>query len=256
MAIQQYQLAYQVSPLYLTGGLAQNSPGSILPFISLIAPDRFLSFANPNAVPTTFPVIDTGSLDDAFGAFSVIPGGNLVRNTVAKYPFANQYVAANAIIREPLNLSLIWDTPMRGAGAWNVKLVTMTALKGTFDNHINAGGLFTVATPSYIYTNLILTGLTDNSRGSSPLPQNAWRFDFERPLVVSAELQQALTNLNQLLSSLTTGLPATGALNGAAPAIGASASQPQSNPGPLSPLPSTSTPGQVSGIPSNVPLLI
>jgi hypothetical protein len=268
LAIQQYELAYQVSPLYLTGGIAQAAPGSILPFINYVtnggifAPSGVYSqslltgtLSNP-ALPTNLPVIDLGSLDDFFGAFSVLPGGSLINNTVAKYPFANSYVAANAIIREPLQISLMWDTPMRGANAWNTKLMTMSAIKTTLDSHVNAGGTFTVATPAYIYTNLLLTGIVDNSRGTSPLPQNAWRFDFERPLVVFAELMQALSNLNLLLGKLNGGLYTSGARSGIPPAIGAGPTQVQANPGPNTPLPSTSTPGQVSGIPSNVPLLL
>jgi hypothetical protein len=254
LAIQQYQLAYQISPLYLTAGVAQSAPGSIMPFLSYIQPGGF-SVLGPDFLPTAFQTYDSTSLDNAFGSFSVIPGGNLNKNTVAKYPFANSYVAANAIIREPLNISLIWDTPMRGAGAWNIKLATMTSIKKIFDNHINAGGLFTVATPAYIYTNLILTGLTDNSRGTVALPQNAWRFDFERPLVVRAELEQAFYNLSQLFTRVQNGTLTDGSWSGIPPSIGASATQPQSSPGPISVVPSTSTSGQVSGKPNNVPVI-
>lgn len=262
MAIQQYQLAYQVSPLYLTGGVAQNQPNAIQPFLAYVMPGAF-TVSGPSLTigatggttvlynPSAEQTYKTSDLDNAFGAFSVIPGGTLNKNTVAKYPFASSFTAANAIIREPLNLSLIWDTPMRGAGAWDIKLATMTSIKQLFDNHSNLGGTFTVATPSYVYTNLILTGLTDNSRGSSPLPQNAWRFDFEHPLVVQAELQQAY-NLSQSLLKLSNGLPTTGALSGITPAIGVGASNPQSGTGPSMTLPTTSTVGQVSGTPTNV----
>jgi hypothetical protein len=211
----------------------------------------------PDYLPTQFQTYDTSSLDNAYGAFSIIPGGTLNKNSVAKYPFANQYVAANAIIREPLSLSLIWDTPMRNANAWDVKLATMTSIKNILDMHVNAGGLFTIATPAFIYTNMILSGLTDNSRGNIPLPQNAWRFDFERPLTVQSELLAAYQNtLNLLLSKIAGGLPTTGLRTGITPAIGAGATQVQANPGPGTPLPSNATPGQVSGTPSNLPLLL
>jgi hypothetical protein len=250
MAIQQYQLAYQISPLYLTGGITGNQPSSIQPFLSYVMPGAF-TILGPDFLPSAFQTYNTDDLNNAFGSFSVIPGGTLNKNTIAKYPFANQFVAANAAIREALNLSLIWDTPMRGPGAWDIKLATMTAIKKIFDAHVNIGGTFTIATPAYIYTNMLLTGLTDNSRGTVPLPQNAWRFDFERPLVVQAELQQAY-NLNQQLLKMTNGLPSTGAITGIFATLGMPANSPQSNLGPNTPLPSNPTVGQVSGLPNNL----
>lgn len=250
MAIQQYQLAYQVSPLYLTGGITSNLPSAIQPFLSYVMPNAF-TVLGPPYLPSAEKSYNTDDLDNAFGAFSIIPGGTLNKNTIAKYPFANQYVATNAAIREPLNLSLIWDTPMRGPGAWDIKLATMTSIKKILDAHVNIGGTFTVATPSFIYTNMLLTGLTDNSRGNIPLPQNAWRFDFERPLVVQTELQQAY-NLNQQLLKITNGLPTMGELTSILAALGLAANSPQSNLGPNTPIPSNPTVGQVSGLPDNI----
>jgi hypothetical protein len=150
-------------------------------------------------------------LDNAFGAFTVLPGGTLVSQTVAKYPFANQSVAANATITEPLTISVIMDAPMRGPSPWAMKQAIMTALKATLDSHNNAGGTYTVMTPAYMYTNLIMTALTDNSRGGNSLPQNAWRFDFEKPLVTMSDAQGAY---NQLMSKVAGGTPTPGDTTG------------------------------------------
>jgi hypothetical protein len=197
------QLTYQVCPIILTGGVAAQIPGAALPILSLF------SGSGTNSLGLPF---DIGDLDDAFGAFNVLPGGTLVSQQVAKYPFANQWVAANATIREPLTLSIIMDAPMRGPNAWAMKQMIMTALKATLDNHNNAGGTYAVLTPAYLYTDLIMTALTDNSRsGSSALPQNAWRFDFEKPLVALADLQGAQ---NQLMSKITNGAVTDGGLTG------------------------------------------
>jgi hypothetical protein len=144
---------------------------------------------------------DIDDLDNAFGAFNVLPGGTLVSQTIGKYPFANQYVAANATIREPLTVSVIMDTPMRKPNAWEIKNTVMTALKATLDAHNVQGGTYTVVTPSYVYQNMILTSLTDNSRGNNSIPQNAWRFDFERPLVALAELAGVQNLLMQKLTN-------------------------------------------------------
>jgi hypothetical protein len=208
MPFTEAQLKYQVCPIILTGGVAGQIPGGMLPMLSL-----FAQGSETNALGLPF---DIGDLDDAFGAFNVLPGGTLVSQTIGKYPFANQWVAANAVIREPLTISVIMDAPMRGPNAWIIKQSVMTALKGTLDQHNNRGGTYTVATPAYMYDNLIMTSLTDNSRGNNSLPQNAWRFDFERPLVALTELQEAQ---NQFTQKLTNQLPQTGSLTGINPGL-------------------------------------
>jgi hypothetical protein len=185
------QLSYQVCPIVLTGGIASQIPGGMLAILSLF------SGVGVNSLGLPF---DIGDLDDAFGAFNILPGGMLVNQQIAKYPFANQSVAANATIREPLTLSVIMDAPMRGPNAWAFKQMIMTSLKATLDSHNNLGGTYTVITPAYMYENLIMTSLTDNSRSNNSLPQNAWRFDFEKPLVALADIQGAQ---NQLMSKIT-----------------------------------------------------
>lgn len=201
------QLSYQVCPIVLTGGIASQIPDGMLPMLSLFAVGETNSLGLP---------FDMGELDEAFGAFNVLPGGTLVSQTIGKYPFANQSVAANAVIREPLTLSIIMDSPMRGENAWQIKQSVFTALKATLEGHNDAGGTYTVATPAYMYDNMIMVSLTDNSRGNNSLPQNAWRFDFERPLVALAELQGAQ---NQLMQKISNGLPSDGSISGIRPGV-------------------------------------
>jgi hypothetical protein len=181
-----------------------------------------LSLFFPGGTALNLP-FDINDLDDAFGAFNVLPGGQLVLQQIGQYPFANQSVAANAVIREPLNLSVIMDTPMRGPNAWVIKQAVFTALKATLENHNNSGGMYTIATPAYIYDNMVMLSLTDSSRGNNSLPQNAWRFDFQRPLV---SLQDAQGALSLLAGQLSGGLPTTGAPTGTQ--IPAESAQPQS----------------------------
>ena len=61
---------------------------------------------------------------------------------------------------------------------------------------------------------MVMVSLTDNSRGNSSVPQNAWRFDFERPLVALSDLQDAFGNMNYLMGALTNGQVTTGQLTG------------------------------------------
>lgn len=195
----QIQLSYQVCPIILTGGSAAQVPGGMIPLLSLLSGQVGLD------------LVDIDDLDDAFGAFNILPGGTLISQSIGKYPFANQYVAANAVIEEPLTLSVIMDSPMRGDNAWTIKQAVMTALKATLDQHNSVGGTYTVATPAFLYQDLVLTALTDNSRGQNSLPQNAWRFDFEKPLIALSDLQGAQNHLMGLLSN---GLPTTGTQSG------------------------------------------
>ena len=196
------QLSYQICPIILTGGVATQIPGGMLAMMNLLKPGAVNSLGLP---------FDFGDLDNAFGAFNVLPGGTLVSQQIGKYPFANQSVAANAVIREPLTISVIMDAPMRGPNAWQIKQMIMTALKQTLDQHNDRGGTYTVATPAFMYENLVMISLTDNSRGNNSLPQNAWRFDFEKPLVALADIQGAQ---NQFMQKITNFLPTTGRISG------------------------------------------
>jgi hypothetical protein len=208
------QLSFQICPIILSGGAATQTSSGMIPIATL-----FSSGDGSNSLGLPFNIND---LDDAFGAFNVLPGGTLVSQQIAKYPFANQFVAANATIREPLTISLIMDAPMRGNTPWAHKSATFSALKATLDNHNNLGGTYIVYTPAYMYTDLIMTSMTDNSRSNNSLPQNAWRFDFEKPLVALADLQGAQ---NQLMSKISNGNPTDGSQTG--PQVGTI--NPQSN---------------------------
>jgi hypothetical protein len=199
------KLDYQINPIILSGGIAGQIPGGMLPILSMFTTGQTNNLGLP---------FDIGDLDDAFGAFNVLPGGTLVSQSIGKYPFANQSVAANALIREPLTLSVIMDAPMRGVNAWNVKRAVFSALKAALDSHNAAGGTYTVATPAFQYDDLVMVSLTDNSRGNNSLPQNAWRFDFEKPLVALTDIVGAW---NQFMQKIGNQLPTPGNISGPSP---------------------------------------
>jgi hypothetical protein len=251
-SIEQWKLSYQVSPIFLTGPPVSNVPNGMLPFLSIVNPGAFPATSNTPGTPAqSFDLstlaTDAATLDNAFGAFNVLAGGSLIAQTVAKYPFANQSYAANAILRDPLHVSLIWDTPMRGANAWGTKLTVMQSVKQRLDAHNNGGGTYIVVTPAYVYDNMVMLSLTDASRGSSNLPQNAWRFDFERPLIVLQELRRAQS---ALMSKLTNGVITDGAWSGPAAGLGSITNQPNMSSGPSAPIPSLTASGVPAGTPS------
>ena len=205
-----FKLSYQISPIILTGGVAELVPGGLLPIMALTEAANFVDGLLNGTVAET-------DLDKYFAHFVPLSGSTLLENDVGLYPMANQSVAANAIINMPTNISLKMICPAQQSGSYVAKLATMTALVATLKTHSNLGGLYTVATPSYIYTNAILRRITDISDGSTLQPQFQYRFDFFCPLVSHSQAQAAQ---NSLMNKLTNGLPTNGALSGSDAVVG------------------------------------
>ncbi|KWN80875.1 hypothetical protein WM24_23870 [Burkholderia ubonensis] len=159
------------------------------------------------------------SLDDFLFHWKPLPGTTLVNQQVGSYPFANQSVAANATIQQPLNISMLAVCPVNTTGGYTGKLATMTALKIALDTHNASGGTYTIATPSYTFTNCILTNVRDVSGGESKQVQTAWQFDFVKPLIT---INSATQIFNSLMNKISSGLPISGqpAWSGAASTIG------------------------------------
>jgi|APCry1669189567_1035234.scaffolds.fasta_scaffold00024_67 hypothetical protein len=190
-----YQVAYEISPIILSNGIATFVPGNLLPIIAITEAANFgfslLNGQNPL------------NLNNFFGHFRPLPGATLVDNEIAMYPFANQSYAANAVIAKPLKISMLMNCPANVNGGYVSKMITFTALQAALQSHIQQGGTFIVATPSYVYLNCILTNLTDVSRPDSQQPQNAWQFDFVQPLVSQAPQN----TLGALMNSFQSGTP-------------------------------------------------
>jgi hypothetical protein len=189
------KLGYQISPIILTNGLASAaSPLGMLPIVAITEAINFTAGLLSGA--------DIG-LDDFFANFVALPGSTMLNNAVGTYPFANQAVAANAIITEPLNISMMMLCPVRASsGGFATKLATMMLLQAALEKHNNLGGTYTIVTPSFIYTDCLLTRMTDVSGGESKQVQWQWQLDFFKPLL---SLSTATTALGRLMNQLTTG---------------------------------------------------
>jgi hypothetical protein len=206
--ITEFQLSFQVSPIMLTHGIADNFEGGMLPIISITDSADFESIlqAGP-AVP----------LDDFFAQYIPVDA-LMVENDIAQYPFANQSVAANAIIVGPLALSLRMICPVKDQGGYKSFIATMSNLQSQLAKHNLAGGTYTVATPAMYYTECLLRRLVQISGGPMQAMQE-WRWDFFQPLLTLAQAAQSQNNLMQKLSNGTAfrGEPAW---SGAEPTIG------------------------------------
>ena len=145
-------------------------------------------------------------------------GATLLQNELGRYPFANQAVAANAIIAQPLRFSFMMECPSQGGGGYVSKLLTFTALQSILAQHAAAGGTYTCATPAFIWTNAILMSLRLLDGQGEKQVQTACQWDFEQPLISLAAANQAQ---NAQMSKLTAGGQTTGDNSGLAATVGA-----------------------------------
>ena len=181
MSIESFSLSYQKSPILFVGGIAGNLYP--LPIVSLTDGVFFPSGVVSGSVGL--------ELRDFMFDYFPLSGSTFVNNQIGQYPFANQSVAANAIISEPLNISLLMHAYPRGPAAYAQRQSVFTALKKSLDQHTALGGTYNVATPVYIFQNLILTGLTVVSDGDEKRPQSKFRWDFVQPLLTLQAAQAA-----------------------------------------------------------------
>jgi hypothetical protein len=206
-----FKLAYQVSPIILTGnsGLTQFIPQGMLPIIALTEGINFVRGLLQGA--------EDRSLNDFFAHFEPQPGTTLIDNQIGTYPFADQAVAANAVIVQPRQVSLKMIAPARGEGGYLTKLATLTALQSALQLHNTTGGTYIVATPGYIFTNCVMTGLRDISGHASKQVQTDWQFDFMQPLLTFA---QAEGTQNNPMRQIAAGVPTLGDQSGLLSSIG------------------------------------
>lgn len=194
-----FQLAFQASPIILVDGIASFVPGGMLPIIGITEP---LSIVN-GVFSGTFPT----SLDELFAQFVPLPGASLINNQIGMYPFANQQIAANAIIEQPLNISMMMIAPVRDPGGYVAKIATFTALQAALKLHNSSGGTYTIVTPSFVFTNCVMTMMQDVTGGDTKQAQVQWQLDFIRPLIT---LQQATQAYNGLMGQMSQFLPIVG----------------------------------------------
>lgn len=205
-----FRLSNQLSPILLTGGIAQSLFGGALPIIAITEAAHFVSGLLSGA--------DNIELDNFFANFQPLQGGTLIDYQVGTYPLANQAVAGNALIAQPLNLSMQMICPARDHLGYPLKLATMIALKNVLDKHVALGGTFVVITPSYFYTNGLLLRMADISNPQSKQVQNTWQLDFYFPLLT---VEAAQSVQNSLLSKVTGGQQVDGSSwSGTSPTVG------------------------------------
>lgn len=195
----QFASNYELCPIILVGGIAANVQGGKMLVTQLLQTE-------------TVQESDLSEAQAPFARFRPVPGGELIANEVGHYAFANQSVAANAIIVNPLRFSMLMTCPAQGDGGWSLKTAIMTNLSASLRQHCAQGGYFIVATPAMQYDSALLLTLRDVSGGESNQPQYMFQWDFEQPLLTQ---QQAAQSLNSLLSKIDSGTRVNVDSNGA-----------------------------------------
>lgn len=188
-----WKLAFELSPIVLTGGVMSSFPGQMLPIIAITEALNFPLGILSSSIGVT--------LENSFANWVPMPASSIIDQEIGRYPFANRAVAANATIQMPLQISMLMICPAKVGLGMEAKLATMVALQSLLDAHNKAGGTYIVATPSFIYTNCILRKVTDASVGTTRQLQNAYQFDFEKPLITIDDAAQAQNGLFSLISS-------------------------------------------------------
>ena len=197
MSRSDFALSYTKSPIIFCDGMAQNVPGKKVPIVAVTQSlEQSTGF-----LQAQFEAQYAG-LDNFDADFYPLPGGTLAEYQVATYPFANQTVAGNSIISQPLHISMLMIAPANSVGAYSKKSALFQSIKSAVTLHSRLGGTYNVATPAYVYTNCILTSLRDVSDGDPKRPQEKWQWDFTQPLLT---LQQAAQAYNAMTSRMDGG---------------------------------------------------
>jgi len=186
-----FQKLYEIAPIMLVGGIASGLPDSMMNILQLTEGDQNANYDDPNQY---------------FAHYKVLSGSSLQDWGIAEYPFASMIMAANAVIKNPLKVSLLMACPAQTKVPTNLiqRQATINRLKSSLDDHISQGGYFIVSTPGFTYSNCLLTALHDITNPTEKQVQFLYQWDFVQPLITQS---QAQITLNALYNKLDKGLP-------------------------------------------------
>ena len=183
-----FAAAFEIAPIWLVGGLAD--------YVGGYTPITLLTEM------MDIPGIENGEF---FAHYKPLPGGTLAKWQVAEYPFANFATAANAVVQQPLEISMLMVCPAQTGGGYLIKQAILTALQFGIQKHITTGGTFTVLTPAFTYANCLLTGIRDITPAGDKQVQYMFQWDFVQPLITTSQSQSVLGGLmNKVLNGLQT----------------------------------------------------
>ncbi len=186
-----WRMGFQLSPIILVGGIAPTFLGGYLPIMAITEIANF-----PAGLLSGSPV----GTDNFFANFRPMSGSSIISQEIAKFPFANQTVAANSIITQPLQVSMEMTVIARTRFGYYEKLAIMLALREALYAHNTSGGRYIIMTPSFVYVNCLMKSMTDISNPRTAQPQNTWQLDFEKPLITLGDAEAAENSLMSWIS--------------------------------------------------------
>jgi hypothetical protein len=188
-----WTLAFEYSPIFFTGGSISSFGGSETGSFGQALGGAWTAASNKIGIPiiaVTQAITFAGNIDipnQPFFAWRPLPGGTMWSSDIAEFPFFTNQIAAISQIQQPLKISMLGHCPASSDTPFTLKLATMTALQAIIQTHVNNGGTFTVVTPSYVYTDCLLTQMIDVSGGETNQSQVSWQLDFVQPLLTFPE---------------------------------------------------------------------
>lgn len=217
MSIEDFRRQYQLAPILLVGGIAANAPNGQQTILSITEGSDDVNHGN--------------DLSAYFAHFEPMPGGTLLDFSPAEYPLASMAMAANAMLQQPLRISMKMLCPARtDQNNYEALQANISGIQQLLTAHVQAGGTFTVATPATIYDNCLLVSFRDVTNAGDKKVQQAYQLDFVQPLVATATAEAVYNNL---YSKMNGGLPVSNPPTNSGPsaAIGsATNSQPVKTP--------------------------
>lgn len=188
-----YELAFQISPIVLVDGLA--GKGSMLPIIALSSEVLGILQGVVSGTIAGNPL----SLNAAPFNFQIAPGGTMISQSPAMYPFANRNVASNSVVYQPNVISMLMIAPVMDYGGYLTKLALMTSFVTALETHNQLGGTYIVATPAKIYRNGVMSTMRFLDAPTQQV-QIQYQLDFVFPLVTQTQSQAAQSALMSALS--------------------------------------------------------
>ncbi|KMQ89825.1 hypothetical protein RF55_10510 [Lasius niger] len=204
-----FAVAFQKSPIYLTDGVVTKWGNSALtsvgqffdpnlpeghpisnkfpfPLATLVADALGVAVSDTasgfNAIGGNF-ALGTDSLDDLMLDFEPVgKAGTLFESTPPSDPQVNaQAVDDNQLIHGS-KMSLQMGVPPHTVGHYTALAALIPLMKAIFTQHQCLGGRYIIATPSYIWTGMMLTNFTDITEKPAQAPGSLFRLDFVKPV--------------------------------------------------------------------------
>ena len=180
MSTDDYHKTYEINPVILTGGIAT---GDGLKISDLLG----------------------WSKNKPFAYFKVLDGTQQLSYSIAEHPVYNLETAATAVMRNPLTIQFLMVVIKSESHPLQLQHDKMVKFIDQLRLHAKKGGLFTLATPFYPYTNTIITEIMQaNIEDVKFGLQNGLHLTFRKPLV---DLEDAANAYNEQMNRLDKGLP-------------------------------------------------